>query len=193
MRRAAILDDAQAARRDLILDPVVEQDDAVGNIFLDAVARQLPVAALAGDNGGDALVLEPTEQRPQLGAKHQRIVEAAEQRLDRVEDDALRADAVDRVAQADKQAFKVVVAAFLDLGALDPDIVDDELAVGDQRIDVDAERGNVDREIGGALLEAHQHAGFAGQSAVDEEGHREQRLAATRRAASAARSEVRRR
>ena len=58
------------------------------------------VAALAGDDRGDALVLEPAEQPPQLGAQDRLIREAAEQRLDRVEHDALRADRVDRDAPA---------------------------------------------------------------------------------------------
>ena len=44
-------------------------------------AGQLPRAALAGDHGGDAAVLEPTEQPPQLGAQDAVVGEAGEQRL----------------------------------------------------------------------------------------------------------------
>ena len=63
--RAAILDDAQAPRRHLLVDAVVEQDHAVGDVLLQAVAGQRAFAPLAGDDGGDALVLEPAEQPAQ--------------------------------------------------------------------------------------------------------------------------------
>ena len=66
---AAVLDDAQPARRDLVDHAVVEQDHAVGDVLLQAVAGERAVAALAGDDGGDALVLEPAEQAAQLGAQ----------------------------------------------------------------------------------------------------------------------------
>ena len=45
--------------------------------------------------------------------------QAAEERLDGVEHDALGADRVDRVAEADEQALEVVLAGLLDLAALD--------------------------------------------------------------------------
>ena len=50
VRGAAVLDDAQAAGRDLLVDPVVEQDHAVGDVFLEAVAGERAVAPLAGDD-----------------------------------------------------------------------------------------------------------------------------------------------
>ena len=92
--RAAILDDAQAARGKLIVDAVVEQDDAVGDVFLQAVARQCAFAALAGDDGGDAPGLEPLEQPAQFGAQHLLVFQAAEERLDGVHNNALGADRV---------------------------------------------------------------------------------------------------
>src|ERR1700749_3996937 len=66
---ASVLHDPQAARDDLFLDAVVEQDDAVGDVFLDAEAGKLTLAAFGGDDGGDALVLEPAEQAPEFSAK----------------------------------------------------------------------------------------------------------------------------
>ena len=95
----AVLDDAQPPRRDLLGDAVVEQDHAVGDVLLQALAGQRPVAALAGDDGGDALVLEPAEQPAQLGAQDRLVGQAAEQRLDGVEHDPLGADGVDGVAR----------------------------------------------------------------------------------------------
>ena len=38
--RAAVLDDPQPPRGDLLGDAVVEEDDAVGDVLLQAVARQ---------------------------------------------------------------------------------------------------------------------------------------------------------
>ena len=161
VRRAAILDDAQPARGDLVDDPVVEQDDAVGDVFLEPVPRELPLAALGRDHGRDAALLEPAEQAAQLGAQDRGVVEAREQRLDRVEHDALRPDLLDGVVEPDEQALEIVIAGFLDLAALDAHVVDDELLVGDQARHVVAERGDVGGEIIGRLLEAHEDAGLA--------------------------------
>ena len=179
VRRAAILDDAQPARGDLVDDPVVEQDDAVGHVFLEPVPCELPLAALGRDHGRDAALLEPAEQAAQLGAQDRRVVEAGEQRLDRVEHDPLRPDLLDGVVEPDEQALEIVIAGFLDLAALDAHIVDDELLVGDQARHVVAERGDVGGEIVGGLLEAHEDARLAVERhAVDQEGHGEQGLAA---------------
>jgi hypothetical protein len=65
--RAAVFDDAQAAGRKLIVDPVVEQDHAVGDVFFQTIARQCAFAAFAGDDGGDALRLQPFEQPARAG------------------------------------------------------------------------------------------------------------------------------
>jgi hypothetical protein len=69
LRRAAVLDHAQTARRDLLDDPVIQEDDAVGDVFLETVPGQRPVAALPGDHRRDPLVLQPAEQAAQLGAQ----------------------------------------------------------------------------------------------------------------------------
>ncbi len=54
MRRAAILDNPHAARRDLILHPVIEQYDAVGDVLFETVARQGAFAAFASNQRRDA-------------------------------------------------------------------------------------------------------------------------------------------
>ena len=59
-----------------------------------------------------------------------RVGERAEQRLDRVDHDALRADRVDRRAEPQEQPVEVPVAGLLDLVAVDVDVVDHEQAVG---------------------------------------------------------------
>ena len=46
---AAVLHDPQPAGGDLLGHPVVEEDDAVGDVLLQALARERSLAPLAGD------------------------------------------------------------------------------------------------------------------------------------------------
>src|SRR5258708_5327913 len=48
MGRAAVLHDAQASRRVLLDDAVVEENDAVGDVLLEPLARETSAAAFAG-------------------------------------------------------------------------------------------------------------------------------------------------
>ena len=77
------------------------------------------LALLAGDDGGDALVLEPAEEPPELGPHDALVRKAGEERLDGVQDHALGADRVDHGAQTDEQALEVVFAGLFDLAPLD--------------------------------------------------------------------------
>ena len=91
---------------------------------------------------------------------------------------------VDGVAQADEQAFEVVLAGLLDLAALDVDVVDQQLLLLGQIVQVEAERADVLGQLLGGLLEGHEDAGLAELGgAADEELHREQGLAAAGAAA----------
>ena len=181
---AAVLDDAQPAGRELLGDAVVEQDDAVGDVLLEPVAGERAVAALAGDDRRDPLVLEPAEQPAQLRAQDGVVGQAAEERLDGVEHDALGPERVDGVAQADEEAFEVVLAGLLDLAALDVDVVHQQLVLLGQLVQVEAEGADVLGQLLGGLLEGHEDAGLAELGrAADEELHREQRLAAAGAAA----------
>ena len=54
--------------------------------------------------------------------------------------------------------FEIVFARFLDLAAIDVDVVDDELLLRHQQIEVVAERAHVLREFRGVFLEGHEHA-----------------------------------
>ena len=85
-------------------------------------------------------VLQPREQPAQLGAQHAGVAQPGEQRLDRVEDDALGADRPHRVVEPDEQPFEIVFAGLLDLGALDADVVDRQALAPDERGEVVAER-----------------------------------------------------
>ena len=172
-----VLHDAQAPGRDLLLHSVVEQNDAVGDIFLDAITRELALAALASDDGGDALVLEPGEQAPQLGAQDRAVGKSREQGFDGIEHHTLGANGVYCVPEPNEQAFEVVLAALLDLRALDSNMVDRELPGCDQSFNIVPERGDIGGQILGALLEAHEDAGLVKSvGAVHQEGHGEQRF-----------------
>lgn len=105
--RAAILDDAQAARGDLVINAVVEGDDTIGDIFLEPMAGDGVLAAFGGDDGGDAFVLEPVQQAAEFAAQDAQVGEGGEQVFDGIEGDAARTDGVDGRAQAQKDALQV--------------------------------------------------------------------------------------
>lgn len=127
---------------------------------------------------------QPFEQPPQLGAQHGLVVEAAEQRFDGVDDDALSPDGIDGEPDPDEQAFEIVVAGFFDLVTVDVDMVDRDALLFDQPSDVVAQRTDIRDQILGLLLECDEHAWLVElNGAVIEESHREQRLAAAGRAA----------
>src|SRR6202000_1998619 len=100
--RAPVLDDAQAPRDHLILDAVVQQDHAVGDVLLDSETGKLALAALGRDDGGYAPVLQPAEQAAKFGAQNRGVREAGKKRLDGIEDDPLGPDRIDRVAEPDE-------------------------------------------------------------------------------------------
>ena len=179
MGRAAIFDDPKASGGDLVLDAIVEQHHTVGDVLLETLPGELALATLAGDDGSQAAILDPTEQPPQLGSEDRNVGQSGEQRLDGVEHDPFSADRVDSVSKSNEQPLEVVLTALLDLAPLDMDVVDRDLAIGDEAVELVAERCHVGDEVGGALLEAHEYAGLVVERGpVDEEREGEQRLAA---------------
>ena len=99
---------------------------------------------------------------------------------------------VDGIAQADEKALEIVFAGFGDLGALDLDVIDGELLLGDQLLDVVVKRTDVLDEVLRALFERQEHARLVVlDRAVVKEGHGEQGLAAPRRAAQQGRPALR--
>src|SRR5579884_870075 len=87
------------------------------------------------------------------------------------------------MVEPDEEALQIVFAGLLDLAAFDPHVIDDEFLGCDQLVDVEMQGSDIGREILASLLETHEHAGLAeARRAVDQEGHAEQRLAATRAA-----------
>src|ERR1700722_976844 len=139
---------------------MIERDHAIGHVFFDALARQRPIAALAGDEGCDALYLQPAKQPPQFGPQDRLIVEPGEKRFNRVESDALGADRRNRVLQPNEQALEIIFAGFLDLAAFDGNIVHREQLPLDEIIEVEPQGSDVAFELLLVLLEAHEDAGF---------------------------------
>ena len=121
---AAIFDDAEAAGGDLVGDAVVEEDDAVGDVFFEALAGEGSVAAFGGDDGGEIFFFEPVEEAAEFGAEDGGIGEAGEEGFDSVEHDAFGADGFDGVVEADEEAFEIVFAVLFDFGAFVLDVVD---------------------------------------------------------------------
>ncbi len=122
--RSAVLDDSQPAGGELLADAMVQHDHAVGDVFFQAVPGHVAVAPLGGDDGRDALILEPAEEAAEFGPQDARIAQAAKERFDGVQDHALRPDRVDRTPQPDEKPFEVVFARLLDLAPLDAHVVD---------------------------------------------------------------------
>ena len=60
---AAIFDNADPAGRHLIDHAMIERDDAIGEVFLQAIASQRAVAAFAGHDDRDAFCLSQRKSR----------------------------------------------------------------------------------------------------------------------------------
>ena len=176
--RAPLLDDADPPHGDLVGDPVVEGDDAVGHVLLEAVAGERALAPLGGHDGGHAPGLEPAEQAAQLGPELGGVVEGGEQHLQGVQDDPLRPHLVDGEADPDEERLEVVVAGLVDPLALDLDVVDDQHSLRAQPVEVPAQGRDVGRQLLGRLLEGQEDARLAHRRTPDEELDAQQRLAA---------------
>ncbi len=107
------------------------------------------------------------------------FVRPREERLERVQHDALRSDGIDGEAEPDEEALEVVLARLLDLVSLDVDVIHGEHLPLDQLVEVEAKRADILRQFLRGLLEGHEDAGFVIlHRAFDEELHAEERLAA---------------
>src|SRR5262245_24173292 len=88
------------------------------------------------------------------------------------------------MAEANEQAFEVVLAGFLNLAALDVDVIDQQFFLRFELVEVEAEGANVLRQFLAGLLEGHEHAGLAElRGPADEKLHRQQCLSAAGAAA----------
>ena len=189
VERATVFHHAQMTRGDLVVDAVIEQDDAIGDVFLESVAGERFAAALGGDDGGDALVLEPAEESAQLGAEHGFVGQAGEKHLQGIKHDALGADGIDRVVEPDEQAFEVVFTACVGLAAFEVNVVEHDHFFPDELGEVEAHRGDIGSELGLGLFESEEHARFVELHGTAHEKFRgEERFAATGAAADEGRT-----
>ena len=179
VERAPVFHDPEPSGRDLVVDPVVEDDHAVRDVLLDPELGQVAqLAALAADHHRQAAVLEPAEQPIELPADDRLVGERAEQHLDRVQEDPFGADGLDRHREPDEQSFEVERTGLDDFARVQPEGVDREQTVPLELFQVEPERRDVGDQVALSLLEREEHARLAElASAADEELDPEQRLA----------------
>jgi len=177
VQSAAVFHHAQVPGGNLVSDAVVEQNDAVGHVFRQPVAGQLPLPALSGDDRRHAFVLEPAKESTQLGAQNGLVGQAGEKHLERIEHDALGADGIDRMVEPDEQSLQIIHAARLDLAALDMHVIESDFFAPNQAGKVEPERGDVGDQFRLRFLESEHHARFIEMHrAAHEELGGEQRL-----------------
>ena len=160
MGRTAIFDNAQPPRGDLLNHTTIEDDDAVRDIFFQSIPRQSAVALFASDDGRDAFFLQPPEQAPQFSAKNGCIAQAGEQALDRVEHHAFCTQCFNGIIEPNENSFEVILAGFLNFVPLNPNVIDKQLFLRDQRVDIKSEGASVFDDVIGDFLKCHQHARF---------------------------------
>ena len=182
---APVFDDPQPSGGNLLVDAMIQDDDAIRDIFFQTVPRERPIAAFPGDDCGHPFLLEPAEQPPQFGPQDGRIRKAGEEGLDRIQQDPLGPDRVDGVSQANEEPVQVVFAGLFDLAPLDANVIQGELLLTHQVVEVETQRADVFGEFFGRLLESHQHARLVelGRPA-DQELDAQHRLAAAGAAAN---------
>eukprot|EP00825_Cyclidium_porcatum_P000562 TRINITY_DN10187_c0_g1_i3.p4 TRINITY_DN10187_c0_g1~~TRINITY_DN10187_c0_g1_i3.p4 ORF type:complete len:140 (-),score=5.72 TRINITY_DN10187_c0_g1_i3:93-512(-) len=137
MDAAAVLDDAEATRRDLVHEPVVESDDAVCDILFKAVLGDRPVTAFARDDCCHAPFFQPEEEPAQFRPEDRFVGKAGEEGFQRVNGDPFCTDFVDHCAEPDEQAFEVILAGLFDLGSVDGDVVEDQFFLADEFVEVE--------------------------------------------------------
>ena len=139
----AVLDNPKPPCGDLLPNPEVKEDDAIGHVFFQAVARQKVLTSFPRDDCCDTLFLQPAEEPPQFGAEDVLVGKGSEEGLHSVQDHPFGANRINGVAQTDEEPLQVVFAGVLDLAPLDVDIVDGELLFGLELRKVEAEGGDV--------------------------------------------------
>src|ERR1051325_475225 len=124
MRSAAVLDDAHSSGGDLVLYAVIEENNAVCHVLFETVASQCPLTSLAGDDRRHSFFFQPAKQASQLSTNNGFVGQRGEECFERIEDDALRSNRIDRVSEAKKQSLEIVFAGLFDLRPLDEHVVE---------------------------------------------------------------------
>src|SRR3954464_6472307 len=115
---------------------MVEQNNAIRNVFFKTMASKRPAAGFCSDHRGNALTLEPAKQSPQFAPNYGFIGQATEEHFNGIHHYTLCADAAYSVLNANKQPRKIVLTGFFEL-------VSRYLHVIDNQHFLLQERGNV--------------------------------------------------
>src|SRR5476649_623180 len=94
MIRAPIFNDTNSTGGNLFPDSVVQENDAIGNIFLKAMTGIRAMPKLAGHDGGNLFRLEPSEKSFYLQAENACVCDAREERLDRIQNNTFGTNGV---------------------------------------------------------------------------------------------------
>jgi len=177
---AAVLEDTKPPGGNIAFQAMIEHDDAIGDILFQPLACQRGFAPLSGDDGGYAFLLEPAEQAPYFGAYDKRTAQGGEERLDRIQHHAPRADGINREPQTNEKAFQVILARLLDLRSIDMNVIDRQGLLGHQSVQIMAKGGRVRSQLFRAFFEGHIDALLLELlDAMNQELHGQERLAAT--------------
>ena len=171
---------------------MIEQDHAVGDVFLETETRERVLAAFAGDNRSYPERFQELKQPPNFRAQQRGVREAGEQRLDRIQHYPLRTDRLDRILEPDEQSLEIVLTGLGNFVGIDMDVVDRELALAHQFVEIEIKRGGVNDQLVLGFLEGDENARFPVVAcAVDQKLDREHGLAASSAAADERRTSAR--
>ena len=140
---------------------MIEAHDAVGDVFLEAVARAAALTLFGGHDTGDAAIGEPPEQAVKRIADRGPIRLVVQQHLERVDDDALGLRGIDGARQPHEQRVEIVVALPDLARRLDARVLDRQQLPRHQVGEIEAERSHVAFQIVDRLFEREEDAGLA--------------------------------
>ena len=81
---AAVFNDTNSTDRNLLADSVIQEEQAIGNVLLQAMASIKSLSWLSGNDRRNLFGLEPSEQPFNFYAKNTRIFQAGKERFNRV-------------------------------------------------------------------------------------------------------------
>ena len=135
------------------MHPLLQQNDAVGDIFFDAVPGQSAVAAFRRDDRRQVMLFQPMQQAAQFRAQDGVVRDAREQRIDTVEHDALRPHRLHRVSEANEQSLQIIFAGFVNFLAIDVQIIGGQQLALLQVVQIDPKRRAVELDFLDPFLE----------------------------------------
>src|ERR1041384_561879 len=180
MHGSSILDYSQPPGRNLLNDAVVEQDHAIGDIFLQTVSCKDAFATFRRDDRRDPPTFQPPKEPPEFGAKDQFVRQCGEQGFDRIEHDSFCLDVIDGMTKPEEESFQIVLAGFLDLTLFRSHEIQHQETSLDEIRQVEPERGDVLHQFLFVLFKRHEHAWLCEFGRTShEEFHAEERFPAT--------------